>query len=379
MIWPFCPLDGMLESLEWRGQALRSFSAEQRIRFRDTPVRMFDHQYAWTPREYERARAMFRDAHPGPFDLPDWGLAHRVSVTAGASSIAFDNAYPMLDVGDAVAIIQDSEQYQELTISSANAFGINLSFPVSDSYSNAYLVPLVEADAVESLAATRTVQPIRSAQMEWVTHGTDDLSDLGSRPTHRSLPVVVDASCIGDSSMAQGLSKPFDSVDNGIARPYRDTLQEQFTQRLGVVWQVKERADQWALRRFLYWLRGAQKAFWLPDYNQGLTLRSNVTAGASTLTIQGVGFSGGYGTGDLFLLETDGTVHTYQVTASEEDTDGNEILTLASAISTSVPAADIAQFCLMFCVTMAGNRVEWQNRSVVGPRVAAGVVEVPVP
>lgn len=379
MIWPFCPLDGMLESLEWRGNALRAFSTEQRIRLRNTPVRMHSHQYAWTAREYEKARAMFREVHPSAFQLPDWALAHRASVTAGASFIAFDNQYPTLQAGDSVAIIQNSDQYEELTISSSSSVGINLSFPVSETYSNAYVVQLLDADAAEALNASRTVQPIRNAQIEWMSYETTDLSALGSRPAHRSLPVVVDAACIGNSSTNETLGKPFGAVDNGIARPYRDTLQQQFVQQLGAVWQVKEREDQWALRRFLYWLRGGQKAFWLPDYNQGLTLLSNVAAGASTLTIQDVGFSGGYVTGDLFLLETDGTVHTFQVTDSELDTDGNEVLTLASPISASVAAADISQFCLMFCVTLSGNRVEWQHRSVVGPRVAAGVVEVPVP
>lgn len=380
MIWPFCPLDNMLEGMEWRTNTLRAFSAEQRIRLRDTPVRTFSHQYAWTPRQYEKARAFFRDQHPGLFDLPDWGLAHRVTVDQGDSFIAFDNRYPTLDIGDSVALIQSCEQYQELTISGSNAGGITLSFPVTEDYENAALVLLVQAHASEGLGVSRSVQPIRSAQLEWITHDTTDYADDGDFQQHRGLPVLAQAACVGESALTETLSKPFDSVDNGIATPYRDTLQEQFTQRLGAAWQPAERSEAYALRQWLYWLKGSQRAFWLPDFNSGLQLIGNVTSGSSSITIRYVGFAGGYVTGDLFLRTTSGTVYTFQVTDSEADTDlATETLTLSAPAGATVGAAQVDQLCLMFCVTIAGNRVEWVHRNVVGPKVVTDCAEVPVP
>lgn len=379
MIWPFCPLDNMLEGMEWRTNVLRAFSAEQRIRLRDTPVRTFNHQYAWTPRQYEKARAMFRDQHPGSFQLPDWGLAHRVSVSDGQSAIVFDNRYPQIEVGDSVALIQSDEQYQELTVSGSTTSGITLSFPVSGDYENAALVLLVQADVSEALGVSRSVQPIRPAQLEWTTHDTTDWADAGSYQQHRGLPVLAQAACIGGESLNEALSKPFDSVDNGIAKPYRDTLQDQFTQRLGAAWQPAERSEAFALRQWLYWLRGSQRAFWLPDFNNGLQLVGSVTSGASTITIRYVGFASGYGTGDLFLRTTSGTVYAFRVTAAEADTDlAFETLTLSAPAGATVSAAQVDAFCLMFCVT-AGNRVEWVHRNVVGPKVVTDCAEVPVP
>lgn len=379
MIWPFCPLDNMLEGMEWRTNVLRAFSAEQRIRLRNTPVRTFSHQYAWTPRQYEKARAFFRDEHPGLFELPDWALAHKVTVSQGASFIAFDNRYPTLDIGDSVALIQSCEQYQTVTISGSSPAGVTLSFPVQDDYENAALVLLVQAHASEGLGVSRSVQPIRPAQLEWVTHDTTDYSDDGDFQQHRGLPVLAQAACIGESALAETLGKPFDSVDNGIATPYRDTLQEQFTQRLGAAWQPSERSEAYALRQWLYSLKGSQRAFWLPDFNSGLQLVGNVTSGSSTITIRYVGFAGGYVTGDLFLRTTSGTVYTFQVTDSEADTDlATETLTLSAPAGATVGAAQVDAFCLMFCVTVS-NRVEWVHRNVVGPKVVAECAEVPVP
>lgn len=375
MIWPFCPLDNMLEGMEWRTNVLRAFSAEQRIRLRDTPVRTFNHNYAWSPADYEKARAMFRGQHPGPFELPDWPLSHRVSVQAGASSIVFDNRFPTLEIGDSVAIIGDG--YQELVISGSTEAGITLSFPVSDDYDNAALVMLVEADVADGLGVSRSVQPIRQAQLEWTTHDTADWSDAGTFQSHRGLPVLAQAACVGESAVTEALTKPFDAVDNGIARPYRDTTQEQPTQRLGAVWQPSTREEAFALRGWLYSLKGSQRAFWLPDFNGGLQLVGNIANGATSITIRYVGFSYGYVTGDLFLRTPSGTVYTYQVTDSEADTDlATETLTLATPAPAAVSAVD--QLCLMFCVTL-GNRVEWTHRNVVGPKVVAEVSEVPVP
>ena len=379
MIWPFCPLDNMLEGMEWRTNVLRAFSAEQRIRLRDTPVRTFNHQYAWTPRQYEKARAMFRDQHPGPFELPDWGLAHRVTVDQGDSFISFDNRYPALEIGDSVALIQSCEQYESVTISGSSPAGVSLSFPVSADYEDAALVRLVSGDVSEALSVSRSAQPIRPAQLEWTTHDTTDWADDGAFQQHRGLPVLAQAACIGEASQTETLSKPYDSVDNGIARPYRDTLQEQFTQRLGAAWQPAERSEAFALRQWLYSLKGSQRSFWLPDFNNGLQLVGNVASGSSTLTVRYVGFASGYGTADLFLRTTSGTVYTFQVAGSEADTDGEfETLTLSSPIGASVPSNQIDAFCLMFCVTL-GNRVEWAHRNVVGPKVVADCSEVPVP
>lgn len=377
MIWPFCPLDNMIEGLEWRANVLRSFSAEQRIRLRDTPVRVFSHSYAWTPRQYEKARAFFHGQHPGPFQLPDWPLAHRVSVTAGASAILFDNEFPTLEAGDSVAIIQSCEQYQELTISGSSSVGITLSFPVADTYEDAALVRLLDADVAESLGVSRSVQPIRPAQLEWTAYDTLDLSDDGTFQQHRGLPVLAQAACVGESAYNEILSHAFDAVDNGTARPYRDTLQEQAAQRLGAVWQPSEREEAFALRQWLYAMRGPQRAFWLPDFNQGIDILSGISSGATSITIRYVGFSEGYETGDLFVRNAAGTVYTYRISGSEADTDETtETLTLSTPAAATVSGID--QACLMFCVTL-GNRVEWTHRNVVGPKVATECSEVPIP
>lgn len=378
MLWPFCPLDGMLEGMEFKTDVLQAYSDEQRIRLKDTPWRTFSHSYNWTHRQYEKARSMMRGRHPGAFDLPDWPMGSAVSASSGASAIVFDNTYPTLDVGDAVAVIQSCDQYQELTITAADAFGITLQFPLAQSYTNARLVPLLEANAAEGLPANRSVQPIVSAQAEWRTYSGPDIADAGSHPTYRTYPVLTQAACIGDGQMGETVLTPFDTVDNGLARPFFDTTRGQPRQTLGAAWQPHSRLDRYTLRQWLYWLRGRQRAFWLPGWNRGIELLATITNGGSTVVIRNIGFSDGYGSGDLFIRTRTGQVYTLQVSGSVADTDGiTETLTLASPSPATITSANVDQACLMFLVRLASDRIEFEHRSVVGPRVVVSCEEVP--
>ncbi len=379
MLWPFCPLDGMLEGMEFRTDILQAYSDEQRIRLKDTPWRTFSHSYNWTHRQYEKARSMMRGQHPGAFSLPDWPMAHLVSVTAGASAIAFDNTLPTLEVGDSVAIIQTCEQYQELVITGSDDFGITLQFPVTQTYTNARLVPLLEANAAEGLPASRSVQPIVGAQVEWRSYSGADIADAGTFTQYRGYPVQAQAACIGDGQMAESVLTPFDTVDNGLARPFFDTTRGQPRQMLGAAWQPQGREESYSLRQWLYWLRGRQRAFWLPGWNRGIELLATITNGGSTVVIRNIGFSDGYGSGDLFIRTNAGQVYTLQVSESVADTDGlTETLTLATPSPATITPANVDQACLMFLVRLASDRIEFEHRSVVGPRVVVSCEEVPV-
>ncbi len=376
MIWPFCPLDPMLWSLNFRTDRIRAFSADQRIRLLDIPRRTYSHQYKWTPREYERARAMMRDTLPGPFEVPDWSVSRLVTVADGASAIAFDNTSPAFAPGDSAVLIQDSENYEAVTIATANDFGVTLAAPVGADYEDAALLPLLECDASEGLSATRSVQPIRDAEVEWACYSGEDIADDGGAPVYRTHPVLIHCSSLGEGSIPAGLTHPFDTVDNGISRPFVDTKQEQPVQRFGAAWQTTSRAEQYALVQWFHYLKGRQRAFWIPDMNSGLTLASNMVSGAATISIRNVGFASGYGSGDLFLRTAAGTVYTIQV-ASSVSAGANETLTLTSPAPANVGVGDVDQLCLMFLVTLASDRIEFLQRSKPGPRIVVDVEEVP--
>lgn len=377
MIWPFCPLNPMIEGLQFRTDRLRAFSIDQRIRLTDIPRRIFNHNYRWTATEYERARAMFRAQFPGPFMLPDVTALSRVTVAGGATSIPFDNTNPAIGITDTAVLIQPhTEQYEELDISGSNSSGLTLGTAVSATYTDAIVAPLIECDA-SGLESSRTVEPYRDAQIEWTGYAGEDIADDGDKLVYRTHPVLTECSSLGDGSIPAGIAHPFDVVDNGLARPFLDTIQEQSVQAFGAAWQPQSRAEAYALRQWFHYIKGRQKAFWVPDMNRGLTLASNIANGAATISILNVGFTEGYGSGDLFLKHTNGTVYTIQV-ASSVDAGATETLTLTSPAPAAITIAEVQTLSLMFCVVLAADRIEWLHRAGVGPKVVVPVEEVPV-
>lgn len=378
MIWPFCPLDPMIEGLEFRTNQLRAYSTDQRIRLTDIPRRTFNHSYRWTGQQYELARAMLRGQLPNPIDVPDWSAFHTVDVSAGATFILFDNSNPAIAVTDSAVLIQDHDQYEELDIVASNETSLTLGTPITANYARAVLAPLIECDAAQGLDATRSIQPIREAQIEWRAYSGTDIGDDGDAPTHRSLPVLVECSRLGDGTIPAGLVHPYDVVDNGLARPFYDVTQEQPVQLFGAAWQPESRAATYALRQWFHYLKGRQKAFWVPDMNRGLTLTANISSASDEITIRNIGFTDGYGSGDLFLKTTGGTVYTLQVLSSV-DNGATETLTLSANAPANITLAQIDKFSLMFCVVLAADRIEWLHRAGLQPKVVVPVEEVPVP
>jgi hypothetical protein len=378
MIWPFRPLDPMIEGLIFRTDRLRAFSTDQRIRLTDIPRRTFNHSYKLTGREYERARAMFRDNIVSSFMVPDWTAFSRVSVSAGATSIAFDNTNPAIPNGGDAVLFQDEETYEQLTISGSTSSGLTVA-AVSNSYPNGLVIPLIECDASEGFQATRTIQPLRDVQVEWNSYSGEDIDEEDSSASlYRGLRVLTECSRLGEGTIPFGLIQPFDVVDNGIARPFYDTTQAQPYQQFGAAWQPRTRAEAYDLRRFFHTIKGRQKAFWIPDMNRGLELAANIALSAATITIKHVGFTDGYGSGDLFIKHTNGNVYTLQVVSSMES-GANEVLTLEDPAPAAITIAQVDKLSLMFCVILAADRIEWLHRAATGPKVVVPVEEVPVP
>lgn len=327
---------------------------------------------------------MLRGQMPGALMVPDWTAFSRVSASAGETSLFFDNTNPAIESDHQAVIIRrndagDTEQYEELDISGSSASGLTLGTPLTADYLRAIVAPLIECDPSEGLNATRTVLPFRDAEIEWTGYLGEDIDENdSSHTTHRGLRVLTECSRLGDGSIPAGLIHPFDAVDNGIARPYLDITQQQPIQQFGAAWQPGTRAASYQLRQFFHTIKGRQKAFWVPDMNRGLELAANIANGAGSITIRHVGFTDGYGSGDLFIKTLNGNVYTLQV-ASSMESGANEVLTLEDPAPAAIAMSDVDKFSMMFCVILAADRIEWLHRAVGGPKVVVQVEEVPVP
>jgi hypothetical protein len=383
MIWPFQPADTMLEGVEHTTDALRAFAQEQRIQLTASPRRRLNHEYVFTsPRAYERARLMMRGVHPGAFEVPDWSSFPRiVTAAAGATSLTFDNTSPEFTSAMDLCVWQDNETYEVLSVTSSSGAGLTLSSPLAADYPEGHVLRLLECDSQTGLDAMHPAGPHRTGSVEWLCH-TDTLAteDTGDFGTYRGDYLLDDCPEVGEVAVPEYVRHLFNTVDNGIARPFRDTSFEGPSETLGLAWQPLTRADSWALRRKLLALRGRQKAFWVPTFNNALELNATATSGSSTVVIREIGLQTGFPDDqcDIFFRLTSGTTIARQVTTITPGS-GIETLTLATPMPSTVTAADIASFTTLHRMRLAQDRIEWLHRPVIGPKVVVAAQEAPVP
>lgn len=381
MIWPFAPHDSFIEGLEFFTDVMRAYSEEQRVRLLATPRRRFSHEYVMSTREYERARLMMRGVHPGSFDVPDWSDFRACNGTAGDMALTFDNTSPELDETMQLVMWQDSDTYESLNVSSSSSTGVVLASSLDNTYTRGRIMRVLECDTHDALSASKPVGKYRQAQVEWIHYddspATQDTSDFG---TYRTELLLDDCPEVGEEALPETVVRAFQMVDNLVARPFIDSSQEQASEVFGLAWQPASRAQAWALRRKLMALRGRQRAFWMPSYNNGLELAVNANAGAGTVTIRDVELGIGYADGncDIYFLLRDGTTIARQVTAITPGS-GTEVLTLSGTMPVTVTQDDIVMFCTLNRVRLAQDRIEWLHRPKVGPKVVVAVNEAPLP
>lgn len=380
MIWPFAPFDAFTEGLEFRTNVLQAFSEEQRIQLTEIPRRRFEHSYVWNARQYERARNYMRGQHPAPFQVPDWSDFRPCVASVGDMALTFDNTSPELTPSMVLILWQDDETYEQLVVSGSSSTGLTLANAVDNNYPNGRILRLLECDTMEGLTADHPAGPFRSANLEWVCYDDDLASaDETGLSSYRSELLLNDCPIVGADALPETVAMMFQMVDNGIARPFVDSLRDAPTETLGLSWQPATRAEAWALRRSLYALRGMQRAFWLPSFNHGgMTLASSFAGGAGSISIREVGYTAGYGSGDVYFELLDGTKFGLRV-ASSLVAGLNETLTLTGTTPQAVSPTQVKLLCTLKRMRLAQDRIEWLHRPAVGPRVVVAATDAPEP
>ena len=381
-VWPFCPRPEFTESLAWYTDVLPTYSAEQRIRLTEAPRQSFGYSHAFTARQYERAKLMMQASGAAYWYLPVWAERKRVSVAAGASTIAIDTTASDYRAGS-VAILWASDEEYELVVTTTVSSGLlTLDGVTAQAYTDALICPVRLAYCPGGLEVTRVPGPIVEAQTEWIVYDPVDLSDAGLYSTYRSHPLVTDCPRIGSGSISESVSAPLVVVDNGTSPPAISAARSVISRTLGMGWMPQTLADLWALRTWLHALYGRQKGFWLPTWTRGMQLASPISPASTTITIKAIGLNSVAETGDLMLQTLSGARHYFRYT-SVAPAGANEVLTLSAAAGATIDTGSVDVLCLMHFVRLAQDRVELAHRHLGRNRqittVQVRVEEVPIP
>lgn len=164
--------------------------------------------------------------------------------------------------------------------------------------------------------------------------------------------------------------RQFELLDSGTGTRSSDARGTAPTPVRPFLWSCFDRAAVAQLRAFVHARRGRAVPFWVPTYQQDLTLATDLASGGSTATIRWVGYTkhlyANTGRRHLAFIQPGGTMLLRKVTgATDPATYITEDLALSSSVSPTQTAARTIISFLRLCRLEADEVVlDWRGRGI---------------
>jgi hypothetical protein len=199
-----------------------------------------------------------------------------------------------------------------------------------------------------------------------------DAPDLSApvMPTYLGRPVQTDPS-LTRSPITASLRRAVEYVDNGFGPVVVEPLRDLFERGEAITLKAQGAAERWALRRWLWSLRGRQTSFWLPTWGRELQLRAAMTSGSTLMRVVPVAGLAAY-VGRTILLEMPSGLRFRTINAAVVD-GADHRLTLSSSLGEPVAIGTMVHFLTL--VRSDADRVEIRHGAVAS-EVTLSVVEV---
>ena len=378
-LWPFPAAQEVTEVLEWRTDVLQARAGEQRIALRSRPREIVTFQHRCDALGMARAGELARAGFSGEWLIPLWHMALQptADVAQGATEIAVDTSVADFRAGDAVTIAVDGRDASLAEIADVEADRLILVEPLATQLPAATVAALrVSIAPVRAGTLSAPVEIARRRQNDGTVAATfllRDAPDLTSQvmPTYLGRPVQTDPS-LTRSPITASLRRAVEYVDNGFGPVVVEPLRELFERGEAITLKAQGAAERWALRRWLWSLRGRQASFWLPTWGRELQLRAAMTSGSTLMRVAPVADLTAY-LGRAILMEMPSGLRFRTITATVPE-GADHRLTLSSSLGEPVAATTKVHFLML--IRSDADRIEIRHGAVAS-EVTLPVVEVP--
>jgi hypothetical protein len=377
-LWPFPAAQETTEVLEWRTDVLQSQAGEQRIALRSTPREIVTFQHRCDALGMARAAELARAGFLGEWRVPLWHMAVQptADVAQGATEIAADTSVADFRAGDAVAIAVDGREASLAEIADVEADRLVLVEPLATQLPAATVAATRIAVApIRSGLLSAPVEIARRRQSDGMVTATfllRDGPDLSApiMPTYLGRLVQTDPS-LARSPIAASLRRAVEYVDNGFGPVVVEPLRDLFERGEAITLKAQGAAERWAMRRWLWALRGRQTSFWLPTWGRELQLRAAMTSGSTLMRVAPITDLAAY-VGRAILLEMPSGLRFRTINTAVVDS-ADHRLTLSSSLGEPVAIGTKVHFLTL--VRSDADRVEIRHGAVAS-EVTFPVVEV---
>lgn len=376
-LWPYRPNTGLLETLEFMTDPLVSRTGEQRIALRSAPRQIFDASHILRTPQFSRAKPIMRANAHLTIDLPIWPeQVHLVGRWADSIDfLPFDATYG--DFRDRVLIWQNDQTYVIADILDADSSGIALAAPLGIALVNPVVTPIRECLCVDGFTIRRdTTYDVINAK--FVVH--DDNVDLSSSyvtdyPQYQSKDVVTERTLMV-TDINETIVRSSEYIDNSFGKITVETTKNYADFGQMVAFNDARPSGLWRRRLWLHSLRGKQKTFWLPTFNDDLILASSFGSGDTTISVVSISDPNLYIDKNVMFLLNDGNRYFRQLTNAVNMGD-TDTLTLSSSLGVAVSPSDIDLFCFISLVRLNSDSVQIDHNFALESITSIPVMEVP--
>jgi hypothetical protein len=340
-VWPWRPLVGMTESLEWMTDIIEAHDGtEQRIRVRQEPRQSFDASIMLDdPAELSRLRVGLAAWQHREWGWPCWHEAVKLAsaLPAASSSISIDTTASDFRAGGLAIVHQGPSLYEIVEGDSVAADSLSLITPTTLEHpAGASVMPLRMARMTSP--ARREDYAVEASRYSVTMQVTDntELTTEAAAMQYLGYDVLPDPLLMPGETMPRQIERPLDILDPGpgawatFAR----------TDYPGVVtdhrWRLKNRQDSWAFRRWLHRRAGRCNPEWVPSRTHDLVLAVQPTSSATTLQIRDVNYRNvGLnvpGMTHIAAFAANGSFVCRQITGATAGSAGRENLTINASL-----------------------------------------------
>lgn len=296
-VWSIRPnwRGGVLERLEWLTDVLTSTTGvEQRRALRVSPRRYMEITVNPTHNERSFLDMVLHKMGSDEWLLPLWFDQAKLSADAelGDSRIEFDNTYREFLTGGFALLYQDAFTWEVISVSGQDDDGLDLDVVLDGDWSaGAKVYPLRLARlSAETSADALTTTVGESVLLFQVIEPNDYDETIPDDLTFEGMPVLATPPN-RSQSITTDHTRMSSERDNRTGIPYRTDPAGRAFQIQGHSWIKQGRQAQAEFREFLYWLRGRQRALWLPSFNQDFVVSRNSALASTNLDIEKIGYA----------------------------------------------------------------------------------------
>lgn len=378
---PETPVEEVLEFLTDVMEARDG--TEQRVTVRSVPRQRLTLKFLEEELERQNLDNLLFDWLARVWGVPIWQEERRLQADAAATdlTVQVDTTFSQFRAGGLALVFTDQFDAEALEIDSLTASSLTFTSPLlrAHSASNTTVMPVNLAYARTQPSAPRLRLGQQRLTMEFVTLDNQDVSDSSAFSVYKTKVLLDDPNLVlgGDRKGGQWTRRV-----EVLESPSGDPRQFGVTDRSRLVSSKGFFADGaqgvWQVRQLVHALKGSRISFYLPTFQNDLTLEADIGASATTFDVTKTGFhdfvQGRQPFGAVTLVKTDGTRITRDITGTAEFDDDTDRITIDTAFdSVAIPTSEVARMELTMLVRIRDDKVSFTHT-----RPGRAVVEMDV-